>query len=267
MLIVDSQVHVWSNGESTGPHRRTPVTRDVLATEMAKAGVARAVLAPPIWDPGGNAYSLALAQAEPERFAVMGLLEPGAEHPCQRLREWREQAGMLGVRMLFNRKERIAPLLDGRFAPVWTVAEELGLVVAVRVPGAVELVDDIARRHPALRIIIDHLGVPRGALGPVAFDHLPELLGLATHPNVHVRADGMGDYALDPYPFRSLETTLRQVFDSFGPGRILWGSDFSRLHHPYRQCVTHFSESLSWLSAADLELIMGGNICRLLDWQ
>jgi L-fuconolactonase len=267
MLIVDSQVHAWSHGESTGPHRRTPITRDVLAAEMASAGVARAVLAPPIWDPGGNAYALALAQAEPERYTVMGLLEPGAAEPCRRLRDWRTQRGMSGVRMLFNRKERIAPLLDGRFAPVWTVAEELGLVVALRVPGEVELVDEIAKRHPGLRIVIDRLGVPRGALGPVAFDHLPTLLALAAHPNVHVKVDGIGDYALDPYPFRSLDATLRQVFDAFGPRRMLWGSDLSRLHHPYRQCVTHFSEALPWLSAADLELIMGGNVRRLLDWQ
>ena len=94
-----------------------------------------------------------------------------------------------------------------------------------------------------------------------------QLLGLAAHPNVHVKVDGIGDYALDPYPFRSLDRTLRPVFDSFGPERILWGSELSRLHHPYRQCVTHFSESLPWLSAADLELIMGGNVCRLLGWK
>lgn len=267
MLIVDSQVHAWSNGESTGHHRRSPITKEVLKAEMATAGVDRVVLVPPLWDPGLNAYSLALAQEEPTRFAVMGLLETDVIDPSERLRTWRDQPGMRGIRFLFNTNDRIAPLLEGRLERVWPVAEETGLAVALLIPGALHVVDDIARRHTELKIIVDHLGVPRGGSGPSAFDHLPQLLALAAHPNVHVKAAGVGDYALDPYPFCSLDMPLHRVFDAFGPQRIVWASDLSRLRHPYRQCVTHFSETLPWLSGADLKLIMGGNICRLLDWQ
>lgn len=267
MMIVDSHVHVWSQGQPTGPHRRSPITRDVLDAEMAAAGVARVVLVPPVWAASGNDYALSLAQAEPHRFAVMGLLDPGHADPCQRLRAMREQHGMLGVRFLLNTRERIASYLNGQFARVWDVAEETKLVVALLIPGALHVVDDIATRHPNLRIMVDHLGVPRGFCGPAAFDHLPALLALAAHPNVYVKATGVGDYALDPYPFRSLDSTLRRIFDAFGPERILWGSDLSRLHHPYRQCVSHFCESLPWLSSADLELIMGKNVSRLLGWQ
>ena len=251
MLIVDSQVHAWSQGESTGHHRRSPITASVLKAEMDRAGVSRVVLVPPLWDPGGNAYSLSLAQAEPERFAVMGLLEHDVADPRERLRTWTAQPGMRGIRFLLNSKERIAPMLEGRLAPLWPVAEEAGLVVALLIPDGLHLVGDIARSHPELRIIVDHL---------------PALLALAKLPNVHVKAAAVGDYALDPYPFRSLDEPLRRVFDAFGPQRILWGSDLSRLHHPYRQCVTHFSETLPWLSQSDLEQIMGGNVRRLLDW-
>jgi L-fuconolactonase len=267
MPIVDAQVHAWSNGVSTGHHRRTPITGDVLKAEMTQAGVDRALLVPPLWDPDGNAYSLALAEAEPQRFAVMGLLDSRLDNADRLLRAWRDQPNMRGIRFLFNTKERLAPLLAGELDRLWSIAEETGLVVALLVPNALHVVDDLARRHPRLKIIVDHLGVPRGASGPGAFDHLPALLALADHSNVHVKAAGVGDYALDPYPFRSLDGTLRRVFDAFGAGRIVWASELSRLHHPYRQCVTHFSETLSWLSAADRELIMGGNLCRLLEWE
>ncbi|OLL32325.1 hypothetical protein BTH42_07725 [Burkholderia sp. SRS-W-2-2016] len=267
MPIVDAQIHAWSNGVSTGHHRRTPITGEVLKAEMAQAGVDRALLVPPLWDPDGNAYSLALAAAEPQRFAVMGLLDSRLDNPDRLLRAWREQPSMRGIRFLFNTKERLQPLLDGELERLWPIAEETGLTVALLVPNALHVVDSIARRHPQLKLIVDHLGVPRGASGPSAFDHLPELLALARHENVHVKAAGVGDYALDPYPFRSLQATLRQVFDAFGAERIVWASELSRLHHPYRQCVTHFSETLPWLSAADRELIMGGNLCRLLEWE
>jgi len=266
MKIVDAQVHAWSQGESTGHHRRTPITAVVLKAEIQKAGVDRVVLVPPLWDPQGNAYSLSLAQAEPERFAVMGLLDGESGDAVQRLRTWREQPGMRGVRFLFNTKERIAPLLEGRFDALWPIAEENRLVTALLMPGALNKVSAIADRHPQLPLIVDHLGVPRGASGPNAFEHLPQLLALARHPNVHVKAVGVGDYALDPFPFRSLDQTLHRIVDAFGPERIIWGSDLSRLHHPYRQCVTHFSENMSWLAPADLEQIMGGNLMRLLEW-
>ncbi|GAA3611868.1 amidohydrolase family protein [Nonomuraea rosea] len=261
MPIVDAQVHAWSSGESTGHHRRSPITRDVLDAEMTRAGVDRVVLVPPLWDPHGNAYSVELAQAAPDRFAVMGLLKPGDDPAALR-----DLPGMLGLRCLFNTPERLAPLLEGRFDRVWPVAEDLGLAVALLIPGSLQLVNGIAGRHPSLKIIVDHLAVPRGATGPEAFEHLPQLLALAAHPNVHVKAAGVGDYALDPYPFSSLDKVLRQVCDAFGPERIVWASDLSRLHHPYRRCVTHLPEALPWLPDTDLELIMGGNICRLLDW-
>ncbi|HEY3684130.1 MAG TPA: amidohydrolase family protein [Streptosporangiaceae bacterium] len=264
--IVDGQVHAWSSGTSTGHHRREPITRAVLESEMAAAGVARAVLVPPLWDPDGNAYSLRLAREAPERFAVMGLLDAGAGDPAARLRTWRDGPGMRGARFLFNTPDRLAPLLDGRYDPVWPAAEELGLTVALLMPGALRLAGGIARRHPGLPVIVDHLGVPRGASGPAAFAHLPELLALAACPNVHVKAAGVGDYATDPYPFPSLDEPLRRVVGAFGPERVVWAGDLSRLRHPYPQCVTHFTEALTWLSAPDLDLIMGGNIRRLLGW-
>ncbi|KAB2381348.1 amidohydrolase family protein [Actinomadura montaniterrae] len=267
MLIVDAQVHAWSDGESTGHHRRPPITRAVLEKEMAEAGVHRAVLVPPLWDPSGNDYSLRLAQDAPDRFAVMGLLDPGIAEPAKAVRTWKEQPGMLGMRFLLNTEERVKPLLDGALDAVWPAAEEAGLTVALLIPGALDRVTGIARRHPDLRIIVDHLGVPRGASGPSAFAHLPELLALAAHPNVHVKAAGVGDYALDAYPFPSLDGTLRRVLGAFGPERIVWASDLSRLHHPYRRCVTHLAAALPELGEAELEMVMGGNIRRLLGWR
>jgi L-fuconolactonase len=267
MEITDAQVHAWAGGTSTGHHRRAPITVDILTAEMDRAGVTRAVLVPPLWDPEGNAYSLRAAWAEPGRFAVMGVIEPGTPDPAAALRAWRDFTGLLGVRVLFNTKDRLAPLLDGTYAKFWSAAEASALPIAVLIPGALRQLDDIARRHPGLTIIADHLGVPRGASGPGAFEHLPDLLSLARHTNVHVKAAGVGDYAADTYPFRSLDEVLRRVTDAFGPQRVIWASDLSRLRHPYEQCVRHFGEAMPWLSPSDLHLIMGGNICRLLGWR
>lgn len=266
MIIVDAQVHPWSIGESTGHHRRDPIDNAVLLREMAAAGVDRVVLVPPLWDPQGNAYALSMALHAPGRFSVMGLIDPTAADAAELLLRWHDTPGMRGVRFLLNTPERLQPLHDGRCEPLWAIAQEQNIPVAILAPGQLEQIGAIAQRYPGLKIIVDHLAVPRGAVGPRALQHWPELLALAALPNIHVKAVGVGDYALDPYPFASLEAPLRQVFDAFGAERVIWGSDLSRLHHPYVHCVQHFQQHLPFLDAPALARVMGQNILQLLEW-
>ena len=54
-------------------------------------------------------------------------------------------------------------------------------------------------------------------------------------------------YTDDGYPFRRLHPYLRRVYDNFGPKRMFWGSDLTRLNGTYRQCVTLFTEELTCL--------------------
>ena len=56
------------------------------------------------------------------------------------------------------------------------------------------------------------------------------------------------------------------MVDAFGPSRVFWGSDLTRLPCTYRECVTHFTEELDWLSGNDLELVMGRAICDWIGW-
>lgn len=266
MKVVDAQVHPWAQGESTGHHRRDRIDCAVLQSEMQGAGVDQVLLVPPLWDPSGNAYALSMAQQYPEQFAVMGLLDASQPDAAQQLAQWNAQPGMRGVRFLLNTPERLQPWHDGLLDPLWGVAEEAGVVVALLVPGQLQVAQAVARRHPRLQLIVDHLGVPRGASGPMAFRHLPQLLELAQYPNVQVKAVGVGDYALDAYPFRSLEAPLQAVFNAFGAQRVIWGSDLSRLHHPYAQCVTHFTEHLPFLRGSDVDKVMGQNLTGLLGW-
>ena len=59
---------------------------------------------------------------------------------------------------------------------------------------------------------------------------------------------------------------LRQVFDAFGPERMFWGTDITKMPCSWRQCVTMFTEELPWLSAQDKELVMGRAVCKWWGW-
>ena len=96
--------------------------------------------------------------------------------------------------------------------------------------------------------------------------HLPQLLALAKHPNVAVKATGAPGYSSEAYPFAVMHTYLRQIYDAFGPQRMFWGTDISKMPVSWRQCVTMFTEELVWLSPSDKTLIMGQAICDWWAW-
>jgi hypothetical protein len=59
---------------------------------------------------------------------------------------------------------------------------------------------------------------------------------------------------------------LGGVVAAYGPRRVFWGTDLTRLSCPYRQAVTLFTQELDFLSDEDKEWIMGGGIAEWLDW-
>ncbi|MBV8120923.1 MAG: amidohydrolase family protein, partial [Alphaproteobacteria bacterium] len=103
--------------------------------------------------------------------------------------------------------------------------------------------------------------------GAAAYRLQPELLALAKYPNVAVKATGQIGYAEDAYPFRSFHEHLQRCFDAFGPERMFWGTDITRMPCSWRQCVTVFTEELPWLKGRDLELVMGEALCNWVGWR
>ena len=150
---------------------------------------------------------------------------------------------------------------------LWPAAERAGLPVALLAADFLPLVGRVAERHPGLRLLVDHMAAVRNTTGDTAFQHLPELVALAKHPNVAVKATGGPSYATDPYPFRSLHPYYRRLYDAFGPARLFWGTDITRMPCSWRQCVTAFTEEMPFLSADDQELIMGRALCDWIGWK
>jgi L-fuconolactonase len=275
MLIADSQVHIWAADtperpwpKRHGPHRAIPLGKDELLREMDAAGVGRVVIVPPAWEGDRIDLGLAAAQAHPDRFAVMGRFDAEAPDAHERLETWLSQPGMLGIRVTFHTPQLEPLLTEKRVDWLWGAAERAGIPIAVLAPHRLlPLIDAVAVRHPGLRIAIDHLGIFKGTKGAAAFAELDKLLALAPRQNIVVKASGMPGYSAEPYPFRDLHPYLRRVYDVFGPKRIYWGTDFSKLKCTYRQAVTLFTEELPWLTTEDKEWIMGRGLCEWLNWQ
>ena len=267
MEIVDSQIHLWQ-GEGAPPHhRQTPYLIEDALAEMDEAGVDRAVNCPAIWDPHANDYAVEAATRHPDRFASLGWFPlTGTAHPAA-VDELLARPGMLGMRFMLIAPDLIDQLTTGGLDWLWASADLHEAPVALMVlPEHLPLIGDIAARFPKMRILIDHLAVLPFFTLPQAAEHLDDLLALGKHPNLAVKASGVPSMATDPYPFTSTHEVLRRTFDVFGPDRMFWGTDITRMPCTWRECVTSFTEELPWLTGTDLELVMGRGVRNWIGW-
>jgi predicted TIM-barrel fold metal-dependent hydrolase len=265
--IVDAQVHIWGSGTPLPPHRAIPVfTKDELLQEMDAAGVDAALIHPPGWDPGSDALALEAARRHPDRLGVLGKLPLDRQESRGLVGTWKQQPGMLGLRFVFLQPHQRTWPTDGTMDWLWPAAERAGVPVALLAADFLPVVARVAERHPALKLIIDHLGRPHRTKDEAAWANLGELLALARHPNIAVKATGAPSYSSEPYPYRNIHAHLHRLFDAFGPERLFWGTDITRMPCTWRQCVTLFTEELPWLRGRDQELVMGRALCAWLDW-
>lgn len=276
MFIADAQIHIWANPRPDRPwpeggmartHRADPWTADEAVSAMDAAGVARTVLVPPSYEGDYNDVCLAGAAKYPDRLAVMGRIDLGNPSLAPLLATWRQQPGMLGVRLTFNLPHFKQWLADGTCEWFWTAAEQAGVPVYLLPPDQIAAIDKVAERHPDLKLVIDHLSIATGPMDAAAIRHVDQCITLARHPNVAVKSSAIPCFTTEAYPFRNFTDPLHRVFDAFGPHRMFWGSDLSRLPCSYRQCITHFTEELPFLKGNDLDLVMGRALCDWIGWK
>lgn len=274
MLISDAQVHLWEADRPdrpwpkeiyVEPHREPLLGAEMIAA-MDAAGVDRAVVVPPSWIGENNATALEQAALYPDRFAVMGRFDPHAPNAREALQNWRDQPHMLGIRMTFHREVWARWLDDGSLDWFWAEAERQNLPLMILVPGLTPTVAPIAEKHPGLPLVLDHMARNSALKDDACFADLDDMLALARFPNVSVKTTAVPCYSSEPYPYRNLHPYLRRIYDAFGPRRMLWGSDITRLPCSYRECRVVFEKELDFLTAEDKEWVLGKTAAEVLRW-
>ncbi len=118
----------------------------------------------------------------------------------------------------------------------------------------------LARRLPDLRFILDHGGNPdieAGALDSWRYD----ISALAGLPNVAVKLSGFVTRASRPVSAEHLQPYSKHLLSSFGPSRVLFGSDWPvcLLRTSYEQVVGAVELLTADLSADERTAVFGGN--------
>lgn len=274
-LIVDAQAHLWK-AESDDwkwvpgmkPQLPEPFTIEKLVPLMDEGGIDRVVIVPPSWPGDRNDYALEAARRYPGRFAVMGRIPLQDPKSAALLPKWKEQPGMLGVRVTF-----LGPaakwLTDGTPDWFWPAAEKAALPVMFLTAGNLKPFDAIAERHPQLPLIIDHMGLIADVVKAGKRDEvINDAAALAKYPNVSIKLSAAPANSLEPYPWKDMTSSIRKLYDAYGPRRCYWGTDLTNSFDKatYKQRITHFTETLDFMSNDDKDWVMGKGILARLGW-
>ena len=114
------------------------------------------------------------------------------------------------------------------------------------------------------------LGLPQPPLMKVdddLFSALPDLLALATHPNVAVKVSGAPTLSRERYPFDDIWPKIHRILAAFGLERSMWGSDFTRVAelHDYHEALDFVRET-NELSPADKEQLLVRTTRKIFRW-
>src|SRR5262249_12682712 len=152
-------------------HRQVPVfSKDDLLGEMDEAGVDAAVIhPPPSRGPNSNELAVEAARQHPHPPALLGNFPPHPPETPALIATGKRRPGMLGLRFTFLQPHQKTWPTDGTIDWLWPAAERAGIPVALLAAGFLPKVGEVARRHPGLKLIIDHLGRPSGTKDEAAW--------------------------------------------------------------------------------------------------
>ncbi len=255
MVIVDSHCHVSASWYE-------PI--EVLLRQMDANDVQQGILIQ-MMGQFDNSYQSQCVRQYPGRFASVGNVDTTRADGPDRLAGLAAE-GACGVRF---RPDTRSPGDDP--LAIWRAAERLGLSVSCMGSGPTFAADDFAgvvQAVPNLKIVIEHLGSvnqPNDGDSP-QHEMRRRVFALSRFPNTYIKIHGLGEFCrrampvTEPFPFeRPIPPLLDLAYETFGPGRMMWGSDYPpvSMREGYRNALRLTMEQFADKSEADRQSIFG----------
>ncbi len=272
MRVADAHLHLLASGFAGS------VARSLFASEIGayerfrglhgiEAGLVIGYEGEGI-DPDNNAYIRRQARDRPWMTTVAYVscdLPPKPETIARHL-----QDGHAGI-SLYPADAREAAAVAAWPSASWQHLNANRAIVSLNAePACMDALRPVVTANTGCIFLVSHLGMPgRFAEPPAAADavcRLAPLLRAAQSPNVVVKLSGL--YAVsDPphaYPHAAAEPFLTAILERFGPGRCVWGSDFSPALEYVSFAQTLAIPMIEHLGEEDRNAVMYENLVTML---
>jgi len=273
-LRVDAHQHFWNRAKADYPWlspASPALYADFFPSDLEPllraAGIHQSVLVQAANSSDDTVAMLTQAEEHDWIGGVVGWV-PLLDHALARraLERYTRHPKFRGVRHLIHDEPDPDWIIQPAALDGLRLLAEFGLtfdVVAVY-PNHLKHVPALAEQVPGLPLIIDHLAKP-----PIRDRQMgawAEQLALAAqYPQVYAKISGLNTAAAPGWSAADLRPYIDFAIEKFGPGRVLWGSDWPvcNLQGDYAQAWNESVKALAGLSPADRDLILGGTAARV----
>lgn len=267
-MIIDPHLHVWSDDAETYPFSEAsqpnePASVELLFENMAGFGVDKAVIVQPIHYLFDNRYVADCLKNYPGKLAAQALVDPTRADAADRLEALVREEGFGGIRIHVSRYGDPADLAGSSQDALWQRAQDLGACFNLFGKAAdYPALDPIIARFPGVNVAIDHIG---GVQANEPEPLLSNLLKWAAYPNVYVKISNVHSASQEPYPHRDTFEMIQQIYDAYGPERLMWGTDFPHniRSAEYGAALELIRTHMDFWNADDLEWILCKTIQKL----
>ena len=271
---IDVQVHAYERNHPERPWSgflRGPdeVTGDDMVAALDSVGVDGALLVSPYslyrYD---ASYILEVYGRHAGRFGLIKPFDPQSEAVSDEFAEWARTPGVVGARIMLTADSYEAD--DPGLSRILAAAARAGIPVNIMCSGKLPLLGELARRHPATQIVVDHVGLAQPQEPPAPpepFSDLANVVSLAALDNVAIKISGACTLSHQPFPYTDIWEPLSKIFDAFGFDRCMWGTDWTRAVAllTFEQGVEAFRVT-DQLSDAERSALMGGSLRKIYNW-
>lgn len=264
--IIDPHVHVWkhdpkypfANGARVPDRDATPET---LLDLMKANGVTRTVIIQVIHYRYDNSYLADVLKQHGEYFQGVCRVDPLDPASPDHLSRLTEQ-GFRGVRLSPAGDASGDWITGPLMPPLWKRCEESGVPMTILAPiTRMPDIDKLAARYPNLTIVIDHMAdCPPGRM-----DLLNNLIALKSYPKLFVKISHPWSLSKQPYPYPDVQENIKRLYDTFGPQRLMWATDWPicETHTTYVKTLTLVRDDMNFLNADDKRWILSGTVERV----
>lgn len=274
-MTIDAHFHIWqlSRGDYgwLSPDRPdlAPIYRDITIADWqaqsAPHGVTGGVLVQAAPTEAETRDLLKQAQTRDAVLGVVGWVDWLAADAPERIRALALHPKLKGLRPMLQDITDPAWILQSALTPALQAMVDGDLVFDALVKSAhLPHILTLAKRHPALRMVIDHAAKPNMATG----EWQPWADGIArtaAETSAYCKLSGMlNEAGPNPQP-GAVGRWAQHVLACFGPQRVVWGSDWPvlELAGSYAGWWEESRQILSSLSEAEQAAVMGGNAREL----
>lgn len=266
MNYIDAHSHVWTPDTGHYPlaagflranMEPASFTAQELLAQAEPVGVDRVVLIQMSFYGYDNRYMLDAMKMFPGKFSGVAVIDQTALRPETEMRELKKQ-GVRGFR-IYPKNTPVDKWLDGEGlqAMFKTGAEERLSMCCLIDPRALPALDRACRKFPETPVVIDHL-CRIGVTGEIHAADVKALCDMAQHKQVTVKVSAFYALGKKKPPYLDLAPLIKQVYDAFGPERLMWATDcpYQVVDHTYKQSIDLIRHGLDFLTDADKEWLL-----------